>query len=82
MSMTSASWAAGVNVIIALLDSGYVMHASACTWLERNFDQGWATGPPIPIPNHPSSWRPVTATASAAPRHWLAPGEALAPTLT
>jgi len=34
-----------VNVIIALLDSGHVMHASACTWLERNLDQGWATCP-------------------------------------
>jgi toxin-antitoxin system PIN domain toxin len=34
-----------VNVIIALLDSGHVMHASACTWLERNLNQGWATCP-------------------------------------
>ena len=34
-----------VNVIIALLDSAHVMHASACTWLERNLDQGWATCP-------------------------------------
>lgn len=34
-----------VNVIIALLDSGHVMHTSARTWLERNLDQGWATCP-------------------------------------
>ncbi len=34
-----------VNVIIALLDSAHVMHASACSWLERNLDQGWATCP-------------------------------------
>ena len=34
-----------VNVIIALLDSGHVMHAAACGWLERNLDQGWATCP-------------------------------------
>jgi predicted nucleic acid-binding protein len=34
-----------VNVIIALLDSGHFMHTSACTWLERNLDQGWATCP-------------------------------------
>jgi len=34
-----------VNVIIALLDSGHVMHASARTWLERNLNQGWATCP-------------------------------------
>jgi len=25
-----------VNVIITQLDSGHVMHATACTWLERN----------------------------------------------
>lgn len=34
-----------VNGIIALLDSAQVMHASACSWLERNLDQGWATCP-------------------------------------
>lgn len=34
-----------VNVIIALLDSGHVMHHSASSWLERNLDQGWATCP-------------------------------------
>jgi toxin-antitoxin system PIN domain toxin len=34
-----------VNVIIALLDSGHVMHTSACTWLERNLSQGWASCP-------------------------------------
>lgn len=34
-----------VNVIIALLDSGHVMHHSACSWLERNLNQGWATCP-------------------------------------
>ena len=41
-----------VNVIIALLDRAHVMHTSACTWLERNLDQGWATCPltePMPI---------------------------------
>ena len=32
-----------VNVIIALLDSGHVMHTSACTGLELNLDQSWAT---------------------------------------
>jgi predicted nucleic acid-binding protein len=34
-----------VNVIIALLDSVHVMNASACSWLERNLDKGWATCP-------------------------------------
>ncbi len=34
-----------VNVIIALLDSGHVMHASASTWLARNLDDGWSTCP-------------------------------------
>ena len=34
-----------VNVIITLLDRAHVMHPSACTWLERNLDQGWATCP-------------------------------------
>ena len=34
-----------VNVVIALLDSAHVMHASASSWLERNLDQGWATCP-------------------------------------
>lgn len=34
-----------VNVIIALLDRGHVMHTSACTWLERNLNHGWATCP-------------------------------------
>ena len=34
-----------VNVIIALLDSGHVLHASARSWLERNLNQGWATCP-------------------------------------
>lgn len=34
-----------VNVIMALLDSGHVLHASACSWLERNLNRGWATCP-------------------------------------
>ena len=34
-----------VNVIIALLDSGHVLHPFACRWLERNLNQGWATCP-------------------------------------
>ena len=29
----------------ALLDSGHVLHASACSWLELNHNQGWATCP-------------------------------------
>jgi toxin-antitoxin system PIN domain toxin len=34
-----------VNVIIALLDSGHVLHASARSWLERHLNQSWATCP-------------------------------------
>jgi len=34
-----------VNVIIALLDSGHVMHRAASLWLAKHQEQGWATTP-------------------------------------
>jgi toxin-antitoxin system PIN domain toxin len=34
-----------INVIIALLDRGHVMHAAARRWMEREIDHGWATCP-------------------------------------
>ena len=34
-----------INVLIALLDEGHVLHRAASSWLERDIDQGWATCP-------------------------------------
>jgi toxin-antitoxin system PIN domain toxin len=34
-----------VNVIIALLDQGHVLHPAAARWLEQELQQGWATCP-------------------------------------
>jgi hypothetical protein len=34
-----------INVIIALLDSGHVLHPAACRWMEQEVDHGWATCP-------------------------------------
>jgi len=34
-----------INVIIALLDQGHVLHAAATRWLQRELDHGWATCP-------------------------------------
>jgi len=34
-----------VNVLIALLDSDHVHHATASEWLERNLKNGWASCP-------------------------------------
>ncbi len=34
-----------INVIIALLDQGYVLHPHAVHWLARKQEQGWASCP-------------------------------------
>ena len=34
-----------INVIIALLDSGHVMHRAARDWMGRELEHGWATCP-------------------------------------
>jgi len=34
-----------INVIIALLDSGHVMHMAASRWLAQHQEHGWATTP-------------------------------------
>jgi toxin-antitoxin system PIN domain toxin len=34
-----------INVIIALLDRGHVMHKAACVWMEQELEDGWATSP-------------------------------------
>lgn len=34
-----------INVLIALLDQGHVLHAAAAGWLARELDHGWATCP-------------------------------------
>ena len=34
-----------INVVIALLDQGHVLHRAATRWLERELAQGWATCP-------------------------------------
>jgi toxin-antitoxin system PIN domain toxin len=36
-----------INVVIALLDQGHVLHRPASRWLERHLDHGWATCPLI-----------------------------------
>jgi uncharacterized protein len=34
-----------INVLIALLDQGHLLHRSATRWLERQLEHGWATCP-------------------------------------
>ena len=34
-----------VNLLIALLDSGHVMHHTAMSWLQREIGNGWASCP-------------------------------------
>jgi hypothetical protein len=34
-----------VNVLIALLDAGHVMHRTATAWLARELRHGWASCP-------------------------------------
>lgn len=34
-----------INVVIALLDQGHVLHQAATRWLEREIAHGWATCP-------------------------------------
>ena len=34
-----------INVVIALLDQGHVLHQAATRWLERELEHGWATCP-------------------------------------
>ncbi|MCP9804523.1 PIN domain-containing protein [Cyanobium sp. T1G-Tous] len=34
-----------INVVIALLDQGHLLHRAATRWLEREFHHGWATCP-------------------------------------
>ena len=34
-----------INVLIALLDQGHLLHRAASRWLEREQEQGWATCP-------------------------------------
>ena len=34
-----------INVVIALLDAGHVMHRAARVWMERQLERGWATTP-------------------------------------
>ena len=37
-----------INVIIALLDQGHVLHPHAVHWLAREQEQGWASCPITP----------------------------------
>lgn len=34
-----------INVIIALLDAGHIMHRAAQHWMAREVEKGWATCP-------------------------------------
>ena len=34
-----------INVVIALLDQGHVLHRAATLWLEREQEHGWASCP-------------------------------------
>ena len=34
-----------INILIALLDTGHVMHGIATNWLEKEIDHGWASCP-------------------------------------
>jgi toxin-antitoxin system PIN domain toxin len=68
-----------VNVLIALLDAGHVMHRAATAWLEREIEHGWASCPItengvvriMSQPAYPASrpTRVVAARLAAACRH-------------
>ena len=34
-----------INVLIALLDQGHLLHRPTTRWLEQQLEQGWATCP-------------------------------------
>ncbi len=76
-----------VNVLVALLDAGHVMHVRAMDWMQRQAAQGWASCPitqngvvrimsqpgyPTPRPTAQVAQR--LAMACAAPEHafWAA----------
>lgn len=76
-----------VNVLIALLDAGHVMHGRAMDWLEREAVHGWAScpitqngvirimsQPGYPTPRPPVQVAQRLALACAAPEHvfWAA----------
>lgn len=77
-----------VNVLIALLDAGHVMHAQAVTWLAGEIQYGWASCPLaengcvriMSQPAYPTS-RPAAlvaarlAEACAGPDHAFWPAE-------
>ena len=85
-----------VNVLIALLDGGHVMHTRAMDWMEREAARGWASCPitqngvvrVMSRPGYPTP-RPAAqvvqrlAMACAAPEHafWPADVNLLAPDL-
>ena len=52
-----------INVVIALLDQGHVLHRPASRWLEQQLEHGWATCPLIEngvvriMPSRPSRTR-------------------------
>ncbi len=71
-----------VNVLIALLDSGHLMHRTAMSWLEREIGSGWASCPItengviriMSQPGYPNSRTPVEvadrlAEACSSPHH-------------
>jgi uncharacterized protein len=75
-----------INVVIALLDQGHVLHRTAARWLERELEHGWATCPITEngvvrimaqpaYPNHQPAAR-VAERLSEACRH---PGHAFWP---
>ena len=71
-----------VNVLIALLDSGHLMHRAATSWLEREIGNGWASCPItengviriMSQPAYPNSRTPIQvadrlAEACSSPDH-------------
>lgn len=76
-----------VNVLIALLDAGHVMHGRAMDWMEREAAHGWAScpitqngvirimsQPGYPTPRPPVQVAQRLALACGAPEHafWAA----------
>lgn len=76
-----------VNVLIALLDAGHVMHGRAMAWLEREAHHGWASCPitqngvvrimsqpgyPTPRPTVQVAERLATACAASEHEFWPA----------
>ncbi|MFM7266466.1 MAG: TA system VapC family ribonuclease toxin [Cyanobium sp.] len=60
-----------INVIIALLDQGHVLHPVATRWLQQELDHGWATCPitengVVRIMAQPTYPNPQPAAAVAA----------------